>query len=225
MVTMRVLAEPDYEAVTDLLLENFPEEERGTRDALLGDFSAGRYVGVAAWEDGAPRGALVGWRGTPETVLISWLAVDGKMRGRGVGGKLLDEAVRNWEQAYNPDLILGEIHSPSSGVSHPRYGDSEARWRFYRRHGARRIGIPYAMPVPGKNLSPVKDMWLLLFGGRAFAEPAVRAGENFGAETCARLRDFLHAYLEDSFEERDAGGHYRKDIEEMLRAAGQAKLI
>ena len=83
MVTMRVLAEPDYEAVTDLLLENFPEEERGTRDALLGDFSAGRYVGVAAWEDGAPRGALVGWRGTQETVLISWLAVDGKMRGRG----------------------------------------------------------------------------------------------------------------------------------------------
>lgn len=228
MLEFRPICAAEYETVIDeLLIPNFSLAERGPRAELLADFQSGQYIGTAVWdgETEKPLATAVGWRVTGESVLLSWLAVDKAARGGGIGGKLLDTSIRTWEETYQPALILGEIESPYAYGEHPEYGNPQARWRFYQRHGARRIDIPYAMPSLAPDLPPVEDMWLLLFGGRAYQQAEIlEEPGSFAAHFGDDLREFLLAYLESSVEIRTAG-HYRPAVEEMLGAIAQTRLI
>lgn len=207
--------------VEEVLLPSFPPEELSSREQFELGFRADVFLTMAAFDDaGTPLAAAIGMAPTEpgDVILLTWLAVGERGRGQGIGGTLLDTTLADWQARYRPYLVVGEVEDPDFHEGSAATGDPRARLRFYYRHGARRIDLPFVMPLANAEATRVDHMMLLAFAGRALTEPdSPRVGQ--------AVERFLRAYLQSSAEPCDADGRYCQTIEQMLAAAPAARIL
>lgn len=93
--------------------DSLDDTRRGVYDALEGRPAPGGFV-ICATENNTPAGALVmlstGMSGYIPPNLLLFLAVDKKMRGRGIGSSLLSKAV---EISHGPVKLHVEAQNPA----------------------------------------------------------------------------------------------------------------
>lgn len=139
----------------ELLAPSFPPEERGTLEELVAGVGAGS---LQVWvQDGPGRdvsgvAVVATWPGADVAALLAWLAVGGPGRSRGVGSALLQHVVRE----VGDRVLLAEVEPADRPAGDPAHGDPRARARFYHRHGARRLVLPYWQPATGPDTGPVE---------------------------------------------------------------------
>lgn len=224
--------------IDEILVPTFPAEELGDKGWLLDSFNDGLFHVCAAWdiEDGAtpapptaptplpsttvlpdtarPLGAAIASAShdAPGVMLLDWFAMTPASRGRGIGSTLFTYAMSTWQDAFNPQVIIGEVEDPKHHAATESGGDPVARIRFYRRHGAMPINVPFAMPRLAPDVETYDHMMLLALAGRALTDPSDR----FGAD----LASFLNEYVRRSGEEKP----YRAQIARMLYEAPNATI-
>jgi hypothetical protein len=122
---------------------------------------------------------------------LSYLAVSPRCRAQGLGGQLLEAVLAIWRARYRPCGIVAEVELPAEHESTEEYGDPAARMRFYARHGAKALDLPYFQPGLGADCPRWYGMALLslhLDPELAGAEP-----DTYSAEV---LRTFMVEYLD-----------------------------
>lgn len=136
-------------------------------------------------------GAVGEWAAPCRVVLLSYLAVAAASRAAGVGTLLYGATIERWRAKYRPCLILAEVERPDVHPASPAYGDPAARLRFYGRHGAGVLDLPYFQPVLAPGGARVHGMLLLAL---RVAPEFIGAG---GPETVSPepLLTFLAGYL------------------------------
>jgi len=142
-----MFTDEDLAFVEDIYLASFPEEERRPWNDLSEGLLSGKiHLEAVRGDDGNIVGFATVWR-FPEFVYIEHLAVDGKVRGLGVGGRLLDSIA---EREAVPVVV--EVEPASTGE------DAVRRIAFYERHGFggypafEYIQPPYASGLPSVPL-------------------------------------------------------------------------
>jgi GNAT superfamily N-acetyltransferase len=158
-----------------LLAPAFPPAELVDAAALEAALAGGHGSLLALLDpEGVPVAAAFGrWSADSRVVLLWYLAVDPGIRGHGLGGRVLQEAVGAWRGRYDPCLVLAEVEDPG-GPAHPVHGDPRRRLAFYERAGARVLDLPYFQPGIGGPARRVPGMLLLLL--HAAPEFAVDGG-------------------------------------------------
>lgn len=205
---------------TQVLTPSFPPAELVGLDELLAGCASGELQAVGVLAEGrVVAGAVGSAPGEPGgVVLLVYLALAPGQRGGGIGGALLDGAVARWVERSRPAFVLAEIEHPEHHAGSPEHGDPAARLRFYARHGARLLAVPYFQPGIGPQGARVPALLLATL----YVDPAVELdgsaetggpGESGGADATggsaaepsattrvqARpLRDFLVAHLRGS---------------------------
>ena len=183
-----------------VLAPSFPPEELISLDELLAGCASGqlRVVGVKA--DGRVVAGAVGSACAPGgVVLLVYLAIAPGGRGGGIGGTLLDGAVARWVEEFSPGYVLAEVEHPGHHTASPEHGDPAARLRFYARHGARLLAVPYFQPGIGPHGPRVPALLLAtLYVDQAMERTAPGGPGGADAVSAPPLRDFLVAQLRSS---------------------------
>jgi GNAT superfamily N-acetyltransferase len=131
----------------DVLDPSFPAVELLPLDGLLAGHRAGVLLAYGIVRDGRPVAGIVGsWSPASRVLLVDYLATAPGGRGRGVGGALLRQALDRWRRDLDPVLVLAEVEHPTHHATSESFGDPPARMRFYARHGARALPLPYFQP-------------------------------------------------------------------------------
>jgi GNAT superfamily N-acetyltransferase len=115
---------------------------------------------VVALDGDAPVAAAVTGAGSRSPLaLLSYLAVRPDQRGSGAGSRMM-ESLRSVWHASRADVVLGEVHDPRCW---PDGADERpaARLRFYERHGARLLTVPWVQPRVRDDGDRVGGMLLL----------------------------------------------------------------
>lgn len=146
----------------ELLVPAFPAHELMTREEMRGGLESGLLWVSAVVREGRPDGAAVAeWSPESGVLLLAYLAVRRGLRSSGIGGALMGEVRGGWQERVRPLLTLVEIEHPAAHTADADRGDPAARLRFYARHGARALDVPYFQPrlrpgaprVPGMLLA------------------------------------------------------------------------
>ncbi|WP_460406282.1 GNAT family N-acetyltransferase [Actinophytocola sediminis] len=183
----------------DVLAPSFPETELLGRDVLraqyLGDpsdffgsavLTAGRAVAVALCEHHRASGIS----------LLNYLAVDPGIRQGGHGGRLLRHTLSRWETTDSV-AFLAEVEDPRCHPSND-HGDPTARVRFYERHGAALLPLPYFQPSLGPGLARVPNLLLISLRTREAGLPSAGLtrflDDNIAACEGEQARDHDPAY-------------------------------
>ncbi|BCJ28398.1 GNAT family N-acetyltransferase [Actinocatenispora sera] len=134
---------------TDILQPSFPPAELVSLAALRDAITARRAtLTVALDATGEPWGAAVGeWYESARVMLLGYLAARPGSRGHGVGGRLLEQAIRTWSERYRPCVVLAEVERPDRHRASLAHGDPTGRLRFYQRYGASALDLPYFQPA------------------------------------------------------------------------------
>nr|MDT0659216.1 GNAT family N-acetyltransferase [Micromonospora sp. DSM 115978] len=177
----------------EVLVPAFPPAELVTLDEFRAGLREGAMEGAAViGDDGRILGAAVGeWSPSCRVLLLGYLAVAADARDGGIGSTLHLRQLDRWRAKYDPCLMLAEVERPDAHHASEAYGDPTARLRFYGRHGARALDVPYFQPALGGGRSRVPGMLLLaLHVAPELAGPG-------GPETVAAepVRTFLTEYL------------------------------
>ncbi|SKC67045.1 hypothetical protein [Krasilnikoviella flava] len=166
-------AEPDVTPLTsdaqlaslwrDVLAPSFPPEELMPLDDLLAGCRSGVQTAYGVEQgDRVTAGIVASWSPGTRVLLVDYLAIAPGGRGGGVGGRLLDLSVAAWRAELRPAVVLAEVEHPAHHATHARHGDPAARLRFYARHGARVLTLPYFQPgMGGPGSSRVPAMLLV----------------------------------------------------------------
>lgn len=186
---------PDFDAVyRDMLAPNFPEHELEPAEVIAEGIAAGTTsVLVALDGDGHRLGAAIGdWDADHRVQLLTYLAVDGRRRAGGVGGRLLDAARQRWVAQYRPLVLLAEVEHPATEAGEAAWGDPRRRFDFYVRRGARVLDLPYFQPALGQGAKRGYGMLLItLYLDDEFRESGT------DRVPAAPVRGFLEAYLRE----------------------------
>ena len=132
----------DFDCAYGIMAPSFPEDELrpyGEQRALLSD-SAYRLYGLR--EEGRLVSVLA-VREYGALVYLEHFATDPALRGRGIGGRLLDEFL-----ASSSGTVFLEAEPPSDGLTLRRIA-------FYERHGFVLNPYPYVQPPISEGRSPV----------------------------------------------------------------------
>lgn len=164
----------------DVLAPSFPDTELLGREVLHEQYLRGApdYFGNAVMRDGrAIAAALCEQHGPSGISLLDYLAVAPGIRQGGHGGRLLRHLLSRWE-GTDSVAFLAEVEDPRH---HPStdHGDPAARLRFYERHGATLLPLPYFQPSLGPGLARVPHLLLIALRTRETGLPS------------AGLREFL----------------------------------
>jgi GNAT superfamily N-acetyltransferase len=158
----RHLDDVDVARFTSIYESSFPDEERESPDKLLGSVASGRGHLLLA-RDGNSRMlgfALMSDLGEGVS-LLRYLVVDGALRDRGIGTRLV-AAAREWLGATSRCGMLLEVEP----IEHEDAGERRQRRRrveFYERMGACYVECApdYRMPSMTTGLPlPMKLMWI-----------------------------------------------------------------
>ncbi|MFI2101840.1 hypothetical protein ACH436_00975 [Isoptericola sp. NPDC019693] len=173
----------------DVLVPSFPPDELASPDGLHAGIGSGELTAYGVEQDGrVVAGIVATWSRATRVLLVDYLALAPGRRGGGVGGRLLDRSLAGWREELHPVLALAEVEHPGHHPVHPTHGDPAARLRFYARHGARALALPYFQPGIGGPGSPrVPAMLLTALGTDPGAE----------AVPAAAVRDFLLEHLRE----------------------------
>ncbi len=175
----------------DILRPSFTRDELSDRSDLRAAIAAGStLVWAAVDEQGMVLGAAV-WEYEAEfgILLLAWLAARPGMRGRSVGGPLYQASLEQCLEAYDPQLVFAEVSDPRRHGGDELHGDPDARLRFYRRHGARTLDLPYFQPALGDGRGRIPDLLLMVLHSRP--EQRGTAPDTLDATL---LRSYLEAY-------------------------------
>ncbi|MFF1838538.1 GNAT family N-acetyltransferase [Streptomyces sp. NPDC058231] len=147
----------------EILRDAFISDELVSCDELRGGLLAGLGVLTAVMDDrGRPLAAAVGeWDPGSRVLLLAYIAVRRERRSEGLGGLLMGEIGGAWQQRYHPEMTLAEIEHPSAHRTDADRGDVLARLRFYERHGARALDLPYFQPSLRPGAERVHGMLLI----------------------------------------------------------------
>ncbi|MFE7407371.1 GNAT family N-acetyltransferase [Isoptericola sp. NPDC057559] len=147
----------------DVLAPSFPPAELTSLEDLRAGCRAGAQTALGVERDGrVAAGIVASWSPSTRVLLVDYLAIAPGGRGGGVGGLLLDRSVAAWRAERSPALVLAEVEHPAHHPAHPQHGDPAARLRFYARHGARALALPYFQPGMGGPGSPRVPAMLLV---------------------------------------------------------------
>jgi hypothetical protein len=139
----------------ELFRPAFTSDELVTSEYLAGMVRKGHCVVASAVdEDNVPQAAAVGeWDPESHVLLLAYMAVRRGRRSGGLGGLLMDQVSGAWQKRYRPALTLAEVEHPLAHATDPERGDPGARLRFYGRHGALALALPYFQPAlsPGTH--------------------------------------------------------------------------
>lgn len=92
--------------------------------------------------------------------LLEYMAVDKRLRSRGVGERIFSAAKQLAETIAGAAPCVLEVDQPSGSAA---ADDESRRLRFYSRLGCRRIeGVDYILPLKATGSPP--PMWLLVHG-------------------------------------------------------------
>ncbi|MYS20016.1 N-acetyltransferase [Streptomyces sp. SID4948] len=174
----------------DLLVTAFPPDELITRDELRSGLAGGAMLGALVAADGRPMGVALGeFSAESRILLLAYMSVRGDARSGGIGGLLMDSAVRgSWQERLSPLITLAEIEHPAAHSADAQRGDPGARLRFYARQGAKALDVPYFQPALRPGASRVPGMVLgVLATGPALAGAIAIPGEP--------VRTFLTEYF------------------------------
>lgn len=163
----------------ELLVPAFPPDELITPDELRAGLAAGLHFVSAVVRDGRPDGAAVAeWSPAGRVLLLAYMSVRGDVRSGGIGSALMAAVRDTWQERVHPLLTLAEIEHPDAHPSDERRGDPAARLRFYARHGARVLDVPYFQPAlrPGTSRVPGMVLGLLATAPELRGADAVPAG-------------------------------------------------
>lgn len=199
------------ERVTEEILRpSFEDDEFPDDKSLVDGFAGGQVVAVAT-QGSTPLGVAVA--DTPNVdgiVLFSYLAASPHSRGTGVGGTLIRSMIDHWGTDDLVKLVLGEIHDPRLHAESETERPAD-RVRFYQRHGAEVLDVPWIQPALGAGTSRVKGMLLVsLYRAQPFAgtvipsDPVQRWAAEYFADsehfgTVENLQDFLPHTLSKRF--------------------------
>lgn len=173
----------------DVLAPSFPPDELTSPDDLRSGFASGELTAYGVEQDGqVVAGIVASWSRATQVLLVDYLALAPGHRGGGVGGRLLDRSLAGWREELHPVLVLAEVEHPGHHAAHPSHGDPAARVRFYARHGARALTVPYFQPGIGGPGSPRVPAMLLEALGTEPGADAVPA---------AAVRGFLLEHLRE----------------------------
>ena len=118
----------------------FPPQELKPLSAMLHLLRQGRYRALGLWLDGEPASYALVWQ-EPDLplALLDYLGTLPRLRGGGLGGKLLELLPRQCPQWQG---LLAEVEAPEGEdpASLPR-----RRLAFYARHGFRELGQDCAL--------------------------------------------------------------------------------
>lgn len=132
----------DFPAVYKIMLEAFPPSERrneqGQRSLMENRF----YKVYLRKSEEQITAFLAVWE-FPEINFIEHFAVDGNLRGSGIGKKMLAEYLSG---SVKPVFL--EVEPPENEIAHRRIG-------FYERLGFRLNDFPYFQPALQKGQEPV----------------------------------------------------------------------
>ena len=155
-------AHPDLvQQVFDVVLRpSFSTDELPSIEVLQRPVTGEQQTIIVALDVDGPAGAAVYDRtvGAPLGVL-GYLATRPGERGRGLGGRLVSRLLEV-AAAGGVELVLAEVHDPRG---HPETEDEHptARLRFYERHGAVALAVPWMQPRLSLDGARVRDMLLL----------------------------------------------------------------
>ncbi|PGH52490.1 N-acetyltransferase [Streptomyces sp. Ru87] len=189
---------------TRVLLPSFTPDELEPLAWFRRGLAAGTLTVTAVTDDaGEPVAAAVGdWSPESRVLLLAYLAVAPGLRAGGLGGLLLREVTGSWQERFHPRLTLAEVKHPLAHGPDDDHGDPAARLRFYGRHGARALDLPYFMPALRPGAHRIYGMLLIVLAAEpGVVRPAASTAENGAAENGRAvvrpevLRDFLAAYL------------------------------
>ena len=186
-----------------------PDELPGPHSLTPG---SGASVLIAKDRDtGTPLGLARLLTGNGDGVaLLEYLAADPQVRGRGIGAALLSRCREIWSEAGEL-VVLAEVHDPrihaESEHEHPA-----ARLRFYERHGARLLGLPWTQPALGPETQRVEGMLLLVM----YADPK--------RVTTELERRVVHDWARAYFEAAETGASHRSTAQVLLTLAAGGPL-
>lgn len=135
----------DMDIIKGLYEGSFPVEERRPWDDFVHRATDDNpfFKVAVAQADGRVVGFISTWR-LPTTMYVEHLAVDPAVRGRGIGGEMIDRTV-----ASTSLPVMLEVERPDSDMARRRID-------FYRRHGFSVIdGVDYVQPPYSRNLPEV----------------------------------------------------------------------
>jgi len=181
----------------DVLEPSFPPDELTSSDDLRAGLASGELTAYGVQQDGrVVAGIVATWSRATQVLLVDYLALAPGHRGGGVGGRLLDRSLAGWREELHPVLVLAEVEHPGHHAPHPSHGDPAARLRFYARHGARALAVPYFQPGIGGPGSPrVPAMLLVALGTDRGTDPGTEPGT--GTVPGAAVRGFLLEHLRE----------------------------
>jgi GNAT superfamily N-acetyltransferase len=159
-------------AYAEILVPSFTPDELLPIWAIRGDGGPPQDVAVRMAGDELLAVAVADHAGPDLISLLSYLAVRPGLRGGGHGGELLAHVGRRWA-AKGAGLVLGEIHDPRA---HAERDDEQpmARLRFYERHGAELLDVPWVQPAVSRDGDRMPGMLLIAFHrSGSFAGPRV----------------------------------------------------
>ncbi|AEE47227.1 GNAT family N-acetyltransferase [Cellulomonas fimi] len=187
-LTLADLTPEEVREVYDrLLAPTFRPEELMTLDEVRAAFTGPQaQPSVVVLQGGRPVALMLGgWYADRRALLLTYLAVDPSTRGLGLGARLVGEVLPRWAAASPGALVLAEVDDPRAWPADATQGDPVARLRFYGRHGARLVPLPYVQPSLSPGAPRVEGMLLL----RLDATPGVP-----GAVLGAFLADYVTAH-------------------------------
>lgn len=178
----------------DVMLSAFPPDELVTLESLREQVDIGlSEVWGAVGDDGRLLGGMVGeWSPGCRVLLLSYLAVAREGRGRGIGTFLYSTVLDDWRSRYRPCLILAEVENPLRHTGSQAHGDPAARLRFYGRHGARLLDLPYFQPALGPGRRRVPGMLMLAL----HVDPEMAGAAGPGTVDGGPLGQFMTDYFE-----------------------------
>jgi len=185
----------------EILEPSLGPDELETLDTVLDGLAEGGSCeawGLCALDDETPVGCVLGYPYAESRVLlIGYVTVKPGLRGRGIGGVLMDEAQRRWYGKVDFTLVVAEVEDPRR---HPAVGDIDPKRRaaFYARRDAQVVVGPYFQPrLEGAGKKRVRDLFLTVLSGSSEAispENSVPAGQ---------LSDFILEYFRETGEGSD----------------------
>ena len=185
----------------EVLAPSFPPAELLDLDDLLAGCADGSMYALGVIRDGRVVAGAVGEGAGPGSViLLVYLAIAPGGRGGGIGGALLDGAVARWVQQHSPAYVLAEVEHPDHHTASEEHGDPAARLRFYARHGARALAVPYFQPGIGPDGPRVPALLLMTLAVDDSMRDPATSGEPAGRERVSAppLREFLESHLRSS---------------------------
>ena len=164
MSQVETVRDPDqlrtlYESILE---PSFPPSELESLGTLTSRMLDGKVTIYAVEsEEGRLAVAVTEPLSPSSAVLLSYFATRADQRGRGVGSDLYRNVLSSVREPGRPSMVLVEVERPDRHPGDGEHGDPTARLRFYGRHGARVLDLPYFQPAIADGGERVYGMLLL----------------------------------------------------------------